>query len=75
MGAGGATCSPNFISASDATNSPVFLMSKAKIAEVLRQVGYTSVQDIFAVSVDELCNLEGLGQKTAERLKEAAKYF
>jgi len=25
--------------------------------------------------VDELCNLEGLGQKTAERLKEAAKYF
>jgi N utilization substance protein A len=47
----------------------------AKIAEVLRQAGYTSVQDIFAASVDELCNLEGLGQKTAERLKEAAKYF
>ncbi len=47
----------------------------AKIADVLRQAGYTSVQDIFAASVDELCNLEGMGQKTAERLKEAAKYF
>jgi len=47
----------------------------AKIAEVLRQAGYTSVQDVYAASVDELCNLEGLGQKTAERLKEAAKYF
>lgn len=47
----------------------------AKIAEILRHAGYTSVQDIFAASVDELCNLEGVGQKTAERLKEAAKYF
>jgi len=46
-----------------------------KIAEVLRQAGYTSVQDIFTASIDELCNLEGMGQKTAERLKEAAKYF
>ncbi len=46
-----------------------------KIAELLRNAGYTSVQDIFSASVDELCNLEGLGQKTAERLKEAAKYF
>jgi N utilization substance protein A len=46
-----------------------------KIAESLRNAGYTSVQDIFMASVDELCNLDGLGQKTAERLKEAAKYF
>lgn len=46
-----------------------------KIAEALRTAGYTSVQDVFMASVDELCNLEGLGQKTAERLKEAAKYF
>lgn len=46
-----------------------------KIAEVLRHAGYTSVQDVFAASLDELCNLEGFGQKTAERLKEAAKYF
>lgn len=47
----------------------------SKIAEILRHAGYTSVQDIFSASVDELCNLEGVGQKTAERLKEAAKYF
>lgn len=47
----------------------------AKIAEILRTAGYTSVQDIFAAAVEELCNLEGVGQRTAERLKEAAKYF
>ncbi len=47
----------------------------AKIAEILRNAGYTSVQDVFSASVEELCNLEGLGQKTAEKLKEAAKYF
>lgn len=46
-----------------------------KIAEILRHAGYTSVQDIYAASVEELCNLEAVGQKTAERLKEAAKYF
>ncbi len=46
-----------------------------KIAEILRQAGYTSVQDVFTASVDELCNLEGVGQRTAERLKEAAKFF
>lgn len=46
-----------------------------KIADILKHAGYTSVQDVFAASVDELCNLEGVGQKTAERLKEAAKYF
>lgn len=47
----------------------------AKLAETLRAVGYTSVQDIFAASVEELCSIEGVGQKTAEKLKEAAKYF
>ena len=47
----------------------------SKIAEILRNAGYTSVQDIYAASMEELCNLEGMGQKTAERLKEAAKYF
>ncbi|MDD3563464.1 MAG: transcription termination factor NusA [Candidatus Cloacimonetes bacterium] len=46
-----------------------------KIAEVLRSAGYTSVQDIFQASVSELSALEGLGQKTAEKLKESAKYF
>jgi len=47
----------------------------AKIAEILRNAGYTSVQDVFAASVEELCSLEGMGQKTVERLKEAAKFF
>ncbi|MDP3114531.1 MAG: transcription termination factor NusA [Candidatus Cloacimonadaceae bacterium] len=47
----------------------------AKIAEILRHAGYTSVQDIFAAAVEELCNLDGVGLRTAERLKEAAKYF
>ncbi len=47
----------------------------AKIAEILRHAGYTSVQDIFAASLEELTNLEGVGQKTAERLKEASRYF
>lgn len=47
----------------------------AKIAEVLRNAGYTSVQDIFQASVAELSTLEGMGQKTAEKLKESAKYF
>jgi len=46
-----------------------------KIAEVLRNAGYTSVQDIYAASVNELAALEGMGQKTAEKLKESAKYF
>ncbi|HPA24298.1 MAG TPA: transcription termination factor NusA [Candidatus Cloacimonas sp.] len=46
-----------------------------KIAETLKQAGYTSVQDVYMASLEELCNLEGMGQKTAERLKEAAKYF
>jgi len=46
-----------------------------KIADALKQAGYTSVQDIYMASVEELCNIEGMGQKTAERLKEAAKYF
>lgn len=47
----------------------------AKIEEILRKHGYTSVEDVYAASVDELCNLEGIGQKTAEKLKEAAKLF
>ncbi|HNX03281.1 MAG: transcription termination factor NusA [Candidatus Cloacimonas sp.] len=47
----------------------------SKIADALKQAGYTSVQDIYMASVEELCNIEGMGQKTAERLKEAAKYF
>jgi len=47
----------------------------AKIEEILRKHGYTSVEDVYSASVDELCNLEGIGQKTAEKLKEAARLF
>jgi len=47
----------------------------AKVAEVLKVHGYTSVQDIYEASIEELCNLEGLGKKTAEKIKESSKYF
>ncbi|KQC06572.1 MAG: hypothetical protein APR54_07010 [Candidatus Cloacimonas sp. SDB] len=47
----------------------------SKVAEVLKVHGYTSVQDIYEASVDELCNLEGLGLKTATKIKESAEYF
>lgn len=47
----------------------------AKISEILREHGYTSVQDIFEASLDELTNLEGVGSKTAQKIKESAKYF
>lgn len=46
-----------------------------KIAEILKAHGYTSVQDIFEASIEELCNLEGLGTKTATKIKESAKHF
>ncbi|MCF7858477.1 MAG: transcription termination factor NusA [Candidatus Cloacimonetes bacterium] len=46
-----------------------------KVAEVLKIHGYTSVQDIYEASIDELCNLEGLGKKTAEKIKESSKFF
>jgi N utilization substance protein A len=47
----------------------------SKVAEILKEHGYTSVQDIYDASIDELCNLEGLGKKTAEKIKESANYF
>lgn len=47
----------------------------AKVEEILRKHGYTSVEDVYSASVEELCNLEGIGQKTAEKLKEAARLF
>lgn len=47
----------------------------SKIAEVLKEHGYTSVQDIYEASIDELCNLEGLGKKTAAKIKESSKFF
>jgi N utilization substance protein A len=47
----------------------------AKIADILKEYGYTSVQDVYDASVDELCQLEGIGEKTAIRLKDSAKHF
>lgn len=47
----------------------------AKVAEVLKTHGYTSVQDIYEGSIEELCHLEGLGKKTAAKIKESSKYF
>jgi N utilization substance protein A len=47
----------------------------AKIEEILRKHGYTSVEDVYSASLDELCNLDGIGQKTAEKLKEASRLF
>jgi N utilization substance protein A len=47
----------------------------AKVAEILKEHGYTSVQDIFEASIEELCNLEGLGKKTATKIKESSKFF
>lgn len=45
------------------------------ILEVLKEHGYTSVQDIFESSIEELTNMEGMGTKTAEKIKESAIYF
>lgn len=46
-----------------------------KIGDVLFKYGYTSVQDIYASSLEEICNIEGIGEKTAKKLKEASKNF
>ncbi len=47
----------------------------ANVSEILRTHGYTSVQDIYEATIEELCNLEGLGEKTARKIKESAKLF
>ena len=46
-----------------------------KIGNILHEAGYTSVQDIHLATVEELTRIEGVGVKTAERIKESAKYF
>jgi len=47
----------------------------SKVADILKAHGYTSVQDVYEATVDELCNLEGLGKKTATKIKESARHF
>ncbi|MBW6516153.1 MAG: transcription termination factor NusA [Candidatus Cloacimonetes bacterium] len=46
-----------------------------KIADILKKHGYTSVQDIFKASIEELCSMENIGEKTAQKIKESAEYF
>lgn len=46
-----------------------------KIADILKEHAYTSVQDIYEASVKELCEIEGIGEKTAIKIKEAAERF
>lgn len=45
------------------------------IAKILKSHGYTSVEDIYQSSIEELCNLEGITEKTATKLKDSAKAF
>ncbi|MEA2103956.1 MAG: transcription termination factor NusA [Candidatus Cloacimonadota bacterium] len=45
------------------------------IGDVLYKAGYTSVQDIHESSIEEICNIEGIGKKTAIKLKESSKNF
>jgi len=47
----------------------------AKISEILRVHGYTSVHDIFNASILELTNIDGIGKNTAIKIKEASKHF
>ncbi len=46
-----------------------------KALDVLKSNGYTSVEDIFRASVEELSNLPGIGQKMIEKLKRSAEHF
>ncbi len=46
-----------------------------KIAEILKDHGYTSVQDIYRASIQELTHIDGIGEKIAEKIKESAKHF
>jgi transcription termination/antitermination protein NusA len=46
-----------------------------KIGDILYKFGYTSVQDIHESSVEEICNIEGIGEKTAKKLKESSNNF
>jgi transcription termination factor NusA len=57
--------------------SPIFDLDGVaeKVGKILHDAGYTSVQDIHLATVKELTHIEGVGVKTAEKIKESAKYF
>lgn len=46
-----------------------------KVADILKEHGYTSVQDIYTASVQELLNIEGIGEKIVDKIKESARHF
>ena len=46
-----------------------------KMGQSLKNHGYTSVQDIFLASLEELCSLDGIGKKGAEKIKHSAEFF
>jgi len=46
-----------------------------KIADLLKDRGYTSVQDIYNASIAELTNIDGIGKSTALKIKEASQHF
>jgi len=46
-----------------------------KIADLLKDRGYTSVQDIYNASIAELTNIDGIGKSTAIKIKEASQHF
>lgn len=46
-----------------------------KIGKILFQAGYTSVQDVYESSIEELCHISGIGKKTAQKIKSSAKNF
>ncbi|MEA1973383.1 MAG: transcription termination factor NusA [Candidatus Cloacimonadota bacterium] len=46
-----------------------------KMGQSLKEHGYTSVQDIHIASLEELCSLDGIGKKGAEKIKHSAEYF
>ena len=46
-----------------------------KIADLLREHGYTSVEDIFSASINELLNIDGIGKTIAKKIKDASAHF
>ncbi|MCL2063753.1 MAG: transcription termination factor NusA [Candidatus Cloacimonetes bacterium] len=46
-----------------------------KIGDILKEHGYTSVQDIYKATVNEMKNIDGIGEKIAIKLKESSKHF
>ena len=47
----------------------------SKIGDILKEKGYTSVQDIFNATLAELTNIDGIGKNIAIKIKEASNHF